>query len=137
MTYLLDTGFLYALLNRTERAHSAVREATARIDAAVFLPSPVIVEVAYLIQRDLGAGPLADFVSGLSEPPYTLLEPTPVDYQRASEVIRQYRDAQIDLVDALIVSVAERLNIQRVLTLDQRHFRLFRPLHCDALELIP
>jgi predicted nucleic acid-binding protein len=137
VSYLLDTGFLYALLNRGDRSHEAVRQATGHINARVYLPVPVIIEVAYLIRRDLGAGALAEFVAGLAEPAYTLVEPVAADYHRAADVIRQYHDAEIDFVDAILVAVAERLNITRILTLDRRHFHLFRPRHCDAFELIP
>jgi predicted nucleic acid-binding protein len=37
----------------------------------------------------------------------------------------------------VLVAIAERLNITQVLTLDQRHFRLFRPQHCDAFDILP
>lgn len=114
-----------------------MRQATGRIDARVFLPTPVTIEVAWLIRRDLGADALVEFMAGLAEPAYTLVEPVSADYRRAADVVRQYRDAQIDFVDAILVAVAERLEITRVLTLDQRHFRLFRPRHCDTFELIP
>lgn len=61
----------------------------------------------------------------------------PEDYRRAAEVMLQYEDADLDFVDALIVALAERLNITRLLTLDQRDFRLVRPRHCSAFELLP
>ncbi len=137
MSYLLDTGFLYALLNDREQSHGRVRLATEQLAANVFLPTPVIVEVAYLIRRDLGAEALAQFAADLAEPRYALVEATAADYRRAAAVVRQYADAHIDFVDATIVAIAERLDISRILTLDQRHFRLFRPQHCDAFELIP
>ena len=40
-------------------------------------------------------------------------------------------------VDASIVAIAERLNVTRIATLDQRHFRMMRPRHVDALTLPP
>ena len=49
----------------------------------------------------------------------------------------RYADARIDYVDCMIVALAERLGVTRILTLDQRHFRLFRPRHCPAFELLP
>lgn len=137
MSYLLDTGFLYALLNAGEQSHAAVRRAATFLSDEVFLPAPVTVEVAYLISRDLGAPALARFLSDLAGDRYALLEPAASDYDRAAAIVAQYADARIDFVDAVIVAMAERLGITRILTLDQRHFRLFRPQHCDAFELIP
>lgn len=137
MSYLLDTGFLYALLNGSEQSHRVVRQAAVQLDATAFLPTPVTVEVAYLIRRDLGAEALAQFMADLATPRYALSVPIAADYERAAAIVRQYADAQIDFVDAIIAAIAERLDIRRIFTLDQRHFRLFRPRHCDAFELIP
>lgn len=44
---------------------------------------------------------------------------------------------KVDFVDCAIVAMAERLNIKRIMTVDQRHFSMFRPKHCPAFEIIP
>lgn len=51
--------------------------------------------------------------------------------------MQQYADANLDFVDAIIAAIAERLNITRILTLDQRDFRLIRPHHCEAFDILP
>lgn len=137
MSYLLDTGFLYALLNDKEPEHSAIVEVIRSIHSDIILPIPVITEIAYLLKRDLGTEAAADFIASLSSTPLILLVPEPDDYQRAAEFMRQYADANLDFVDALIAALAERLNISRILTLDQRDFRLIRPRHCNAFEIHP
>ncbi|MGC1308317.1 MAG: hypothetical protein WA885_13910 [Phormidesmis sp.] len=35
------------------------------------------------------------------------------------------------------MAISERLNITTVLTIDQRDFRLFKPLHCQSFTLQP
>ncbi len=137
MSQLLDTGFLYALLNRQESRHQDVLDASAKVQGAIYLPTVVTTEVAYLIQRDLGVESLADFIELLATESFVLVEPVAVDYQREAEVVRQYTDSNIDFVDAVLVAIAERLNITRVLTVDARRFRLFRPKHCAAFEIFP
>ena len=137
MSQLLDTGFLHALLNRQESRHQDVLDASAKVRGAIYLPTVVTTEVAYLIQRDLGAESLADFIELLATESFVLVEPVAADYQRAAEVVRQYTDSNIDFVDAVLVAIAERLNITRVLTVDARHFRLFKPKHCVAFEILP
>jgi predicted nucleic acid-binding protein len=137
MSYLLDTGFLYAILNRSEQKHQTVLQVARTIREPIILPVPAITETAYLLLRDVGPAALADFVASLATTALVLAAPEAGDYSRAAEVIRQYADAHIDLVDALIVAMAERLAVTRILTLDQRHFRLFRPRHCAAFELLP
>ncbi len=137
MPVLLDTGFVYAVLNRNEQYHVVSTEIARETRDTMLLPTPVIVEVAYLLLRDIGPIAVAEFLEGLASTDLVLIEPEDSDYQRAAAVLRQYNDAHIDLVDSLIVAIAERLNIRLILTLDQRHFRMFRPQHCTAFELLP
>jgi predicted nucleic acid-binding protein len=63
--------------------------------------------------------------------------PTTADLARAERVLEKYADADVGLVDASIVAVAERLKITTIATTDHRHFRLFRPRHCRAFTLVP
>lgn len=46
-------------------------------------------------------------------------------------------DLPLDLIDASLVAVAERLGLTTIATLDHRDFRVVRPTHCDAFELVP
>lgn len=137
MSYLLDTGFWFALLNKNEQTHQEVLTAAQQVSGPIITSTVVLTEVAYLVRRDLGSKALAIFLNSLADPDYILVEPTSADYTRAADVIRTYADAHIDFVDAILVAVAERLEISQILTLDQRHFRLFRPQHCAAFEILP
>lgn len=137
MSQLLDTGFLYALLNSNETRHADVLRASQSIYGAIYLPTVVTTEVAYLLQRDLGSDALAEFIDMLATESFVLIDPTTADFQRAAAVVRQYRDSQIDYVDAVLVAIAERLQVVRILTIDARHFRMFRPKHCPAFEIFP
>jgi predicted nucleic acid-binding protein len=62
---------------------------------------------------------------------------TVTDLERTTEILAQYADTRLDFVDATIVSIAERLNIFRVFTLDRRDFSIIRPRHCDYFEILP
>jgi hypothetical protein len=62
---------------------------------------------------------------------------TSSDLNRTQEILEAYADARIDFADATIVAMAERLQVTRILTIDQRHFRIVRPRHCTAFELLP
>ncbi len=45
--------------------------------------------------------------------------------------------ASFDYTDAAIMALSERLQITKVCTFDRRDFGIFRPKHCDYLELLP
>jgi hypothetical protein len=49
----------------------------------------------------------------------------------------QYADANLDFVDCCIMALSERLQVRQICTLDRRDFSIFRPTHCDYLELLP
>src|SRR5574341_2532976 len=137
MSYILDTGFAVALLNRRDAHHQEVKRARQFVQGPIHFPVPAITEISYLLARDVGVELAAAFVAGLPHTDLILENPLPPDYHRAAALMRQYADANLDFVDALIVALAERLNITCLLTLDQRDFRLIRPNHCQAFELLP
>ena len=137
MPALIDTGFLYALLDRSDRQHTAVSAALPNAQSPIYLPTPVITEVAYLLLRNLGPSAMADFVASLASTQLVLLNPEGAGYARAAALIRQYQDARLDFADAVLIAMAERLTITEVLTIDRRHFLMVRPAHCIAFELLP
>jgi hypothetical protein len=59
------------------------------------------------------------------------------DYRRIRELCDRYADADVGFVDAAVLAIVERLNEPKLATLDQRHFRVLRPRHMDALRLLP
>lgn len=138
MAYLLDSGFLYAQLNGKDDHHVRVSAAAKIAEREpIILAIPVITEVTYLLQRDLGIEAVAVFLENLPETDFVLEMPLAEDYKRAAEILRKYNDANIDFVDACIVAIAERLNITKILTVDRRHFGIFKPRHCEAFEILP
>ena len=49
----------------------------------------------------------------------------------------KYHDLPMDLADAAIVRVAERERINRVFTVDQKDFSIYRPSHIRRFALLP
>ena len=66
-----------------------------------------------------------------------LVPPSQDRYQRAVELMQKYRDVPMDLVDALLVAVAEERDLVRILTLDERGFRTYRVLGRKHFSLLP
>jgi predicted nucleic acid-binding protein len=67
------------------------------------------------------------------------LIPEPVaaaDWLRIAELVATYRDLPLGTVDASVVTVAERLKIWEIATLDRRHFTVGRPATGDS-RLLP
>lgn len=137
MPAIVDTSALMALVRAREPQHASVVQAISTEPGLLVVPLTVVVEASQLIARRLGAAAEADWLSRLLSGRW-VIEPSPVaDLARAAELIAQYRDADLGLVDATIVAMAERLGVVRLYTLDRRDFGIVRPRHVAAFELLP
>lgn len=62
---------------------------------------------------------------------------TDADWIRCAELVRIYSDLELDLMDASLVAVAERLKVTEIATLNRRDFNVVRPTHVEAFTLLP
>lgn len=46
-------------------------------------------------------------------------------------------DLPLGIVDAAVITIAERLRLTAIATLDRRHFTVVRPRHTAAFVLLP
>lgn len=134
---IVDSGFLYALVDSADQHSERVHLAIESIFEPILLPSSAITETAYFVQRNLGQADLAKFIANLHLIEMSIVDPVGEDMTRAGTILKTYLDQDIDYVDALIVAMAERLDITKILTVDRRHFSIFRPNHCPAFEILP
>jgi predicted nucleic acid-binding protein len=74
-----------------------------------------------------------DFAEGL----FTVEPVHPGDWLRIAELTARYVDLPLGLVDASVITCAERLGAQQVATVDRKHFGTVRPSHTPAFELLP
>jgi hypothetical protein len=97
----------------------------------------VIAEAAYLIDRQLGASAEEALFTSITEGTLSVENLGHSDWARIAELIRTYADLHLGGADASLIALAERLGINKLATLDHRHFTVVRPRHVDAFELLP
>jgi predicted nucleic acid-binding protein len=134
---ILDTGPLYASLDRSDSDHAACRALIEGATEALVIPSPVLVEVDYWINQRLHAGVLVALLDDITAGAYQVADLAVADYNRVRALCDQYADADIGFVDAAVLAIVERLGETKLATLDRRHFGLLRPGHRDSIELLP
>ena len=137
MALILDTGPLYASLDRSDADHIASRRLIEEAQEELVIPAPVLVEVDYWIHARLHPGVLVVLLDDITAGAYRVEELSPEDYRRVREVCDRYADADVGFVDAAVLAVVERLNEPKLATLDHRHFGTMRPRHVEALRLLP
>lgn len=97
----------------------------------------MITEVVYLISTRLGSDAEVRFLGDLAAGDFVVESPGAQDWLRIAELVHLYQDLPLGSVDASVVALCERLGIERVATLDRRHFSVVRPAHCREFELLP
>lgn len=135
MALIVDTGPLVAMLDATDPDHERCTRVLQQADEARVVPVCVLVEVEYMLRPwpEAFAALLADFEAGSLE-----LVDLPVRWLvRAGELVDEYRDLSLGLVDATVIAATEMLRETKVATLDHRHFAVVRPAHASALTLLP
>lgn len=133
---LADSGFVIAFVNDSDQRHSEVRPIYFQYPQ-ILLPRLALVEVVYLVTRDAGIHKAITLLKSLPKSRFELVDSIDRDIERAADIMQQYADSKVDFVDASIIAIAEQLSIQTILTIDQRDFRLFRPVHCQSFMLRP
>lgn len=73
------------------------------------------------------------------ETTYEYLPTLPEDVARALVLDAKFHELELGLVDGVVAAAAERMNVYRILTTDQRDFQTLRvgPRHDRHLELAP
>lgn len=135
MIAVVDSGPLYACADASDRDHERSLEVLERRDLHLVIPALVVTEVSYMIGTRLGPSQEATFLKGLSQ--FDVDTPAIDDWQRIAELVDRYSDFPLGGVDASVVTLAERLDTQLVITLDRRHFSAVRPRHRESLDLLP
>ena len=77
------------------------------------------------------------FLRSLFESDWAIEPMNRTDLARSLELLELYASAELGLVDAANVAMAERLDVKRIYTLDRRAFVLVRPARVTAFELLP
>lgn len=134
---LIDTSFLYAFFYRKEPRHEQALRFAKTASGALIMPDAVLVEAAFLFNTSGGISAVLYLLDKLRASGFKFEPIHPDDLPRIREIMATYADAKFDILDCCSMALAEKLDIRRICTFDRRDFSIFRPKHCDHLELLP
>ncbi|MGH9021571.1 MAG: type II toxin-antitoxin system VapC family toxin [Acidimicrobiia bacterium] len=134
---LVDTGVLVATADRSDPDHQACLTLLEEDEGPLVTTAMVIAEAAYLIHRQLGALGEAALYTSITDGALRIESLRLEDWSRIGELVTTYADLSLGGTDASLLAIAERLGVERIATLDRRHFAVVRPGHVEALILVP
>jgi len=131
---LLDTGVLVGAVSERDERHAACAAALIGAPGRAVTAWPVIVEAWFLLRHSSAAiGALWGLVS---DPALTLLDISQSELPDIAAWMAKYSDQRPDLADAVLVHLADRERISRMLTIDSDFFH-YRTRSGRALDVLP
>ena len=132
---LIDTSVLVAALRETEAEHQLCVRAMKRLVPPAVTTWPVLTETIYMLLRRREA--VASVISMVRDGTIRI-EPLPQNFLNWYETFTAtYADREVDLADASLVFVAERLGTDTILTLDRRDFSAYRIARTGTFRILP
>jgi uncharacterized protein len=123
---LVDTGFLYALLDRDDAWHARAVAASKNLPEGWITTWPVLTEAVHLITKWLGTDPAHALMSDVADGEITVWDIPRKQMATLVARMQAYRNLPMDLADGSLLLLAEQLDHGRILTTDQRDFNAYR-----------
>ena len=137
MALVLDTGPLLAALDAADPDHESSAALIAGASEDLVVPTLVLAELDYWCHERLGGDVWLVFFEDVLNGAYRPEPPTLADLRRCHQLQATYTDLAIGIVDASVLALVERLEEDKVATLDHRHFAAVRLVGGRSLELLP
>ena len=103
----------------------------------VIIPAPILSEIDYLLRVRLGIGAEIDFMDDIINGSFTVESFGHPDVVRCRALVAKYREIDLGFANAAVIATAERLQMDRILTVDERDFRVVRSKSGKPFVLLP
>ena len=134
---ICDTAPLVAAADTADPMHQRCLALLQTHPGPLVTTALVIAEAGWLIRRQLNIAAEAVFYTAITQGQLHVENLTIADWARITDLLDTYTNISLDAADASVIAIAERLNQTIIATLDERDFRIVRPAHADAFDLLP
>jgi len=131
-TLIADSGFLIALFDPREPHHPAAKTFIQRTTHPLLTVEAVVAEVCFFLagaQRNA----FMNAVAASALPVMPLETPS---HKRVAELMVKYDDMAPDYADLALIDLAERCDLNKILTLDVHDFSLYRIKGRKCFDLV-
>ena len=124
MRVILDTGPWVALIDRSESRHKECVDWLKAFRGEIYSSEAVLSEVLYLLNFSFSAKSAALYF--VCNGAVTLVPSSVESLSKVKSLMEKYQDLPMDFADGTLVCIAQDLGIYNAVTLDKKHFSLYR-----------
>ena len=120
---ILDTGPVVALFDKSDYFHKKIFDFFSKNNFILYITWPVITEISYLL--DFNKETQIDFLKWLESGALHVVDFEITDLSNLSEYMNKYKDVPMDLADASLMLISDKLDLRKIITLD-KDFYVYR-----------
>lgn len=134
---VLDTSVVVAFMNCRDDDHERVAEWMDTVREDLITTPMIVAEIDHLVSREGGPSAVLAFYGDLESGAY-VVEWWPEAMSESVDAAKSCQSLGIGIADASLLALAARLETTRIATLDERHFRVVKPLTGEpAFTILP
>jgi predicted nucleic acid-binding protein len=137
VSLIVDAAPVVALAMPEDPRMPEVEAALSAEAGRIVIPAQVTAEVDYLLRQRVGVRARRAFLEDLASGRFSVYALDRADYDLVRRYNRQYDDLDVGLSDLTVVVAAHRLGTNRLLTFDERHFRVLKPVGGGSFVVLP
>ncbi len=130
---LIDAGPIIALFNKNDKYHKKIKKFLEKYDGKLTSTWPVVTEVSHML--DFNVQTQIDFLTWIQLGGVNIETIKNEDIGRIIELSMKYSDLPMDLADASLVVLSEKLKIKKIMTIDSDYY-LYRTIKKEMIENI-
>jgi len=117
---LIDAGPLIALFNRNDKYHEKIKEFIKSYKGLLTTSWPVITEVCHMLDFNIGAQ--IDFLKWIKLGGLKVENIEAEEIDKIIKLSEKYSDIPMDLADATLIIISERLGLNEIITIDSDYY---------------
>ena len=117
---LIDAGPLIALFNKSDKYHEKIKEFIKNYTGLLTTSWPVITEVCHLLDFNINAQ--IDFLKWIKLGGLKVEDIETEEIDKIIKLSEKYSDIPMDLADATLIVISERLGIKEIITIDSDYY---------------
>ncbi len=130
---LIDTGPCIALFDRDDSFHADIISFMKNFRGRLITSWAVVTETLHMLDFDYRVQ--IDFLRWIERGALEVAGPAGVDINRIIELTEKYHDRPIDFADATLLALAERTQIDSVISIDS-DFQIYRTAMGKPLKML-